>query len=144
MVDAAIRNDQHSGCIGSAVAAYALTRSTLEKFKTDIQTMPFLRCYQGHDLHFSIFSKVLLPLPDALLAAKHPPGGISVVTTAPPEHQTSSTSTPAACVQVKQSQRVAREAGCNKTQSLHVDDLFLMIEECLFAVSERSSTSTGT
>ena len=31
---------------------------------------------------------------------------------------------PAACVHVKQSQRVARKACCNKTQSVHVDDLF--------------------
>ena len=30
-----------------------------------------------------------------------------------------------------------------RTQSKHIDDLFLLIEECLFAVSERSSTSTA-
>jgi hypothetical protein len=28
----------------------------------------------------------------------------------------------------------------NKTQSVHVDDLFFLIDECLFAVSECSST----
>ena len=44
---------------------------------------------------------------------------------------------PAACVHVKQSHCVARKACCNKTQSVHVDDIFLLIEECLFAVSER-------
>ena len=32
----------------------------------------------------------------------------------------------------------ARSAYCNKTQSMHVDDLFLLIEECLCAFSEWS------